>query len=1144
MAEPQPADDWQPVAPAAPAAPQPPADHDDWQPVQQIDSTASIAAGHAVYGPTPDLNDPVNREIVATTGHMGRIWDAFKGGVDEGWGSSPLGMTDADVKRMQDLGLFRKEQNEGLSGVFRAFNELVFYRGAQALDGLMRFSTGTYRGAQEAVAQTGAELGDRQLGTDIARMPDAFLGTPHPMGIPRVGTAPMTLHTLQEGHDLGVVGPPHPPAEGAPAVVAQDAARPGAVPARESIASAAIKYKGETFTGVIHSDAYEAAAQKFDVGTNDVFRAVSKDDAASGFLTTAGRFVSREDAVKLAEEADQIQEKPRDQPYLIAQNLKENYADAGSQPQMSGPPRAAAASRAGDDVLRGPEPQGQPNAWRERFDQFATKVSSDDQAAQLLRDAADKNDNFPAARQGEIPVRQREDIAGAAGVPAASVDWDGAGRTMQNDNVVRNAMQAMLAARDAVTDAARAVRQDPSEANLQAMQEAMLRRDTWVEQVVGHRAEWGRTGNVFQEFMKATQEEQGFSKWMAGNDRTPEGLRKLAGSLDGMDPAQVPRFLSDANKPTFWDKAMWYWVNALISGPVTHAKYMGANLLFSGWEHGVVTPIAGAVGTARRALSGTQEGVFAGEAAPRLWGLVSAVPDALKAAVQAAKTGLQTPLPSELARGVAPKQNVAFSSNLQPIPGWFGKIIGIPSRGASAIHSFYNFLGDRASIEGQAYRAAAKEGLSPTGQDFWERQRQLAASPTDEMHALASEEAYRGTFISELGPAQKAVSNAVRKVPGGRLIMPFLHIPFNILSRAAEGVPGLNFLPEESRNDILGRNGAVKQDMAVARVVAGSAVGVWAMNKVVNGGMTGYGPMDPKERDQWFATGHQPYSIRINNEWVSFNRFGPVGTMLGLYSNLGEVIPHLKGDEDELTQAVAMTVHSTGRLLEDEVGMQGLAGLMNAIDDPNRGGTRYVSQFAGSWLPFSSALRQTASATDPFMRQTKNVVDGLRYYIPGTRQGLEPKRDWLGRPIPNAGYGGDLMVPGVSALLQHKSAVPDALGLEMQTLDLHPTLPRDIVGGVKLTPQLYDHYQGVAGPLTEMALDSLIRTPNWYSLPAVARQEAFRRTIEATRRAAAAQMQAQFPALIQAGVDQRMRQITGEQLSRSKKAPASLEGLQ
>jgi hypothetical protein len=883
------------------------------------------------------------------------------------------------------------------------------------------------------------------------------------------------------------------------------------------------------FSRGLGAAAYEAGAPK------DVAGIIAGEEP---MLPFAAPHIPVERAPMLAEGRDLGVIGPERPPVDVAKPAEAAAASVPRPPEAA-PPARAIAAEAPSDVVR----SEQPNGWRARFDEFVGKINTGEDAKDLIRNAADQNDDFPAARAGDIPLRQVEDLANAAGVPAETVDRTGAGRLLQNDNQVRNAMQAMLAATEEVKAAAREVRTDGSPENLQKLQEAMLRRDMWVEQVVGHRAEWGRTGNVFQEFLARTKEENGFTEWMKDQDRSPNGLKKLAEQLDGLEPGQVPKFLSDANKPGFADKAMWYWVNALISGPTTHAKYIGANALFAGYEAGVVTPLAGALGTLRRAVEGNREGVFAGEAGPRLWGLVAGVPDAMRAARSAFKTGLQTPLPGEVAQNILPAQNRAFSSNIQPIPGWLGKVIGIPSRGASGIHSFFNFLGYRASIEAQAYRQAAKEGLSPTDEAFWQRRQAAAANPTPEMMTLANEEGYRLTYISELGPAMKAVSTAVRKVPGGRLIMPFLHIPFNILARAAEGSP-LAFLPEESRNNLLGRNGAVKQDMAVARLIAGSAIGAWAMNMVMNDRMTGFGPTDEKERAQWLATGHQPYSVRIGDYWLSFNRLGSIGTMLGLHTNLAEAIPHIKPDSDELTKAVAMTVHSTGRLLEDEVGMQGLANLMGAIDEPDRKGSRYVASFAGSWLPYSSALRQTASAMDPYMRETKGVVDGLRYYIPGQRQGLEFKRDWLGRPIPNAGYGGDLPVPGVSAIIQHRTAIPDALGMEMQALDLHPAKPEDRIAGVKLTPRLYDHYQAAAGALTESTLTNLINMPDWHSMPPIVRQQAFQKAISASRKAAGAAIQMQYPALIQAGIDQRMDQINGVTLSRPKKAPTSLEALQ
>lgn len=769
---------------------------------------------------------------------------------------------------------------------------------------------------------------------------------------------------------------------------------------------------------------------------------------------------------------------------------------------------------------------GQPNEWRQRFDQFVGKLNAPGDMQQLIKDAADQNEEFPAARVGDISLKAREDMASAAGVEGGSIDWDGVGRKLQNDNQVRNAMQAMMQATEQVKAIAREVKADGSPENLMRLQEAMLRRDQWVEQVVGHRAEWGRTGNVFQEFLQRTKEEEGFSQWLKDNDRSPEGLKKIADAVDQLDRGQAARFLSDMNKPTAWDKFKYYWVNSLISGPVTHTKYAIANTAFAGYESAAVTPLAGLVGAARRAIKGGNEGVYAGEGAARLWGLVAGVPDAMKAAMQAAKTGLQTPLPGELAQEIIPKQNKNITFQQRPIPGKLGAVIGLPSRGASAIHSFFNFMGYRASIEAQAYRAAAKEGLTPANEAFWQRRATMADQPPADMMNNAIEEGYRLTFINELGDTAKAVQNLVKKFPPAELIMPFVHIPLNILRRAMEGTP-FGFLDPEVRQALAGKQGAVKQDMAVARMIAGTGVGAWAVNMFLNGNITGFGPTDQKERAQWVAAGHQPYSVKIGNEWLSFNRFGPIGTMLGLYSNLAETIPHLKPDSEDLTKAIAMTVHSTGRLLEDEVGMQGLAGLMQAIDEPERSGARYISSFAGSLLPFSSAQRQIASAMDPSMREAKTVVDGLRYYVPVLRQGLEPKRDWLGAPMANSGYGGDLPVPGVSSLIQHRNAVPDPVAQEMATLDLKPAAPQNRIKGVKLTPELYDTYQATAGPFLRQILQSYINAPGWHDMPISVRQEIFRNAIKMSRNTAGAAMQMQYPQILQQAINDRIDQING-----------------
>ena len=843
----------------------------------------------------------------------------------------------------------------------------------------------------------------------------------------------------------------------------------------------------------------------------------------------AGRMVTEEE-----------QAEPTRNPLLDARDL----GVIGREPKPVGegaPAEVAARSGSGGDTPP-PEPPkppggGEPpapgrppsddNAWRARFEHFVSRLTAPEDVKQLIRDAAKEGDAFMPARQGEIPLRDLSDIADAAGVDPRSVDPRGLGRLLRNDAEVRAGMRVMLQATENVKAAAIDVAAEASPANLMKLQEAMLRRDMAVEQVVGQRAEWGRTGNVFQEFMERVKGEEDLSKFLSEQGRKPEDLQKLARAITDLDNGKAAQLLSNANKPGFWDKFLWYWVNALISGPITHTKYIVANATFAAYESAVVTPVAGVIGTARRAISGSREGVYVGEAMARVWGIVAGTPDALVAAAKAARTGLQTPLPGEVAQNIIPKQNRTLAFQQRPIGGVAGTIVGLPSRGASAIHSFFNFLGYRASIEAQGYRQAAQSNM-PHEQAFWDSRQRAVDNPSVDMMNTANAEGYRLTYISDVGQAAQKIGEAIRATKVGQLVMPFLHIPFNILARGAEGTP-IGLLSPKVRADLMGRNGAVAQDTAVARMIAGSAVGAWGVSMVANDRMSGFGPTDPKERAQWLATGHQPYSIRIGDYWYSFNRFGSIGTMLGIYANLGEAIPHMKPDDEELTKALTMTVKATGRLLEDEVGMQGLAGLMEAINEPERKGQRFVSSFVASFLPYSSFLRQTASAFDAEMREVKSVVDGLRYHIPVARQGLLPKRDWLGESVLNPGYGGDIpYAPGVSAVIQHHPAEPDPLGVEMKLLDLHPTPPANRIGGVQLPPRLYDEYQVKAGALTRPMLEHFINQPGWDEMPRFVREELFRKSITQSHQSAAALMQVEHPELIQVGVENKMRRIRGE----------------
>ena len=86
---------------------------------------------------------------------------------------------------------------------------------------------------------------------------------------------------------------------------------------QERIVSAAIKYKGEIFSGKSHYDAWLPMSAKYPETTT------ISEGRVDGFLTNTERFVSREEALEIAKAADQLERSLSHTDELLAEHLKE-----------------------------------------------------------------------------------------------------------------------------------------------------------------------------------------------------------------------------------------------------------------------------------------------------------------------------------------------------------------------------------------------------------------------------------------------------------------------------------------------------------------------------------------------------------------------------------------------------------------------------------------------------------------------------------------------------------------------------------------------------------------------------------------------------------------------------------------------------
>src|SRR3546814_2093965 len=78
------------------------------------------------------------------------------------------------------------------------------------------------------------------------------------------------------------------------------------------------------------------------------------------------------------------------------------------------------------------------------------------------------------------------------------------------------------------------------------------------------------------------------------------------------------------------------------------------------------------------------------------------------------------------------------------------------------------------------------------------------------------------------------------------------------------------------------RAGGRRKDEGLARLTMGSGLSALAVSTALEGKVSGSGPSDPLEQAALRDTGWQPYSIRIGDQWYSYQRFEPISLLAGV----------------------------------------------------------------------------------------------------------------------------------------------------------------------------------------------------------------------------------------------------------------------
>lgn len=769
-------------------------------------------------------------------------------------------------------------------------------------------------------------------------------------------------------------------------------------------------------------------------------------------------------------------------------------------------------------------------------------LTTNQDVAQAIRDAADENDEFMGDRRGVVTDGQVMDLADALGMTFEKLNARKIGQAFNAEQVVAARKLLIQSATDVSAAMKAAALDSASDEDILAYATAKDRHQMIQAQVAGITAEAGRALRAFRSIV-GQETAQGIDQFIKGaTGKTLFQLRaeaKLGSTLDS--PEKISKFLNDAQKRTFGRMVLEYWINGLISGPSTHVTYMIGNTILAAEKMGPETAAASLIGRIRQQMGRPGETVRLGEVGAQLHAATRAIPAGVEAAIEAFRSGATTLLPGETARpgmplygdanlvtgkeatnapvtwaevgaqtfgvirglrdGIIGGANILKAGGIEgaPLLGLkyqptgaipdialrgvnvlpVGTALRIPSRAVGAIHSFFRAVNYSMDKGAQAYRIASSEGLKGTAFDA--RVADIRQNPSEEVMEKARASATQLTLMGKGSEFVQALSRLTNANIFGFPLLKFVDPFVHIAGNIID-----QSLIQRTPLGLLAPE--IRADLAgkngnIAQDTAMARMLVGTGLAITFGGLAAEGLVSgsgPSKPDD-------AAMWRLAGNQAHSVRIGDIwydvhrlGPMGMLLGVAADMydVAHTAEQGDMLAAAAALQ-HAIQQNILDESFMKGPADLIQAVEDPGRYGEGYLRSLASGFVPYSVGLAQMARAQDPYSRQARTVMDSIKAKVPGLSETLFPRRDIWGEPMPNRDAVG---AKGLTAIYESQMS-HDPVNQAMLNLGIAPAPVERKIRNVELTDQQYDDYSRIAGRATKMRLDAIVNSPTFQTWP-------------------------------------------------------------
>jgi len=471
------------------------------------------------------------------------------------------------------------------------------------------------------------------------------------------------------------------------------------------------------------------------------------------------------------------------------------------------------------------------------------------------------------------------------------------------------------------------------------------------------------------------------------------------------NPADRVELAKNLTRPaTKWDAFYEVWINSILSGYYSHVKNT-AGVLAAILSDNLETFGAATGQLVTRGMRGMERDVTFGDLRAKMFGQMMSLREAT---IASGKAAWYREEPAMLGAGSKIEQRAfhmradAFSAAGMQYEGNWARSIDFmgsaltlgraPLRALQTEDAFFKVVSYRGALYEEAYRTGRALGLE--GDEFSTHIAKFIFAPPEEAIIKAQDTAKYVTLQSEMEGKWKEVQKALRGP--ARWIVPFYKTPTNAILYVSERSP---FARRTKRYQAAIEAGGAEAAKAKTRMALGMATFAALGWEYSADNITGGISSDSRVRAAYLRQGIKPYSVRIGDEWVSYNVIEPVSTIIGIVADAMEIINHPDTDEREVHEIITGVAGAIGYNMTNKTFMAGIAKFLDAIRDPQRRLPSFVKQYVGSALPGSAAINEIRKLNDDLLRFKIDLLDPMLAKLPGGSEFLGIKRDLWGRPI-------------------------------------------------------------------------------------------------------------------------------------------------